>query len=319
LLDYYWPFEDETIHKKEIVLRDMKTWYNGYLFNEGASERLYNPDMVLYFMKYLSRGKYPNELIDTNVKTDYGKLQRLLRENRKKGTQGDITTFEVINEKKEVLTKIKRMFPLEAITGRDEITSLMFYMGMLTIKEPLQTMVKLIVPNLVIQELYWEYLYNKINDELEGVLNIENIGKTLVEFSETGDPTHFIQYSYDKVRQYLSNRDLIGMEEKHIKMIFLSFLSINNLYIPYSELEMNGGYSDLVLYPDSRYNVKNSHIWEIKYLKKGDNREAKIKEASEQIARYENDDQFKRLSAGTTLYKYIILCSKEKVEVIDRN
>jgi hypothetical protein len=115
----------------------------------------------------------------------------------------------------------------------------------------------------------------------------------------------------------MSNRDLMGMEEKHMKMIFLAFLSMNNLYIPYSELEMSGGYSDLALYPDSRYVVKNSHIWELKFLKKGDSRENKLKDAREQIKRYETDEKFLRLTRGTTLHKYIIIGTKDDVEVCD--
>ena len=318
LLDYYWTFDSDSEIKKESVLREIKTYYNGYLFNEDSKERLYNPDMVLYFMKYLSRGNFPRELIDTNVKTDYGKLQRLLRENKKRGTQGDITTFETINEQKEIITKIKRMFPLEAITGQDEITSLMYYMGMLTIKEPMLMGVKLKIPNLVIKELYWEYLYEKINTQLGNVISMGDIIQSLEMMAKSGDPSDFIHYTYDKVLKYISNRDLMGMEEKHIKMIFLSFLSVNNIYIPYSELELNGGYSDIVLYPDSRYGVQNSHIWELKYLKKNENREKKIQEAGEQILKYERDEKFMRLAKDTKLFKYIILGTKDGVEILSQ-
>jgi hypothetical protein len=269
-------------------------------------------------MKYLSRGNFPDELIDTNVKTDYGKLQRLLRENRKKGTAGDITSFEAINEKDEIITKIKRMFPLEAITGKEEITSLMYYMGLLTIKEAAQALVKLKVPNLVIKELYWKYLYEKIQTELNEPLDVEQIAQSLQTMSQTGDITDFVTYTYDKVLKYISNRDLMGMEEKHIKMIFLSFLSVNNIYIPYSELELNGGYSDIVLYPDSRYGVQNSHIWELKFLKKNENREKKIQEAGEQILKYERDEKFMRLAKDTKLFKYIILGTKDGVEILSQ-
>jgi hypothetical protein len=318
LLDYYWTFDSDSELKKESVLREIKTYYNGYLFSKNSGERLYNPDMVLYFMKYLSRGNFPDELIDTNVKTDYGKLQRLLRENRKKGTAGDITSFEAINEKDEIITKIKRMFPLEAITGKEEITSLMYYMGLLTIKEAAQALVKLKVPNLVIKELYWKYLYEKIQTELNEPLDVEQIAQSLQTMSQTGDITDFVTYTYDKVLKYISNRDLMGMEEKHIKMIFLSFLSVNNIYIPYSELELNGGYSDIVLYPDSRYGVQNSHIWELKFLKKNENREKKIQEAGEQILKYERDEKFMRLAKDTKLFKYIILGTKDGVEILSQ-
>jgi len=316
MLDYYCCLNDVK-YNRDTVLKEMKTYYNGYLFSEEATERLYNPDMILFFMKYLAQGRYPREMTDTNVKTDYGKLKRLLREDQTKSLTMEKTKLDEINEEDEIITNIKRMFPLEAINGREEIISLMFYMGMLTIKEPYLANVKLHVPNLVVKELYWEYLYNSINKELNDTLKVEPIGKALYRMAKTGDITDFVQYTYDKVLKVMSNRDLIKMEEKHIKMIFLSFLSVNAVYIPYSELELNGGYSDIVLYPDSRYEVNNSQIWELKFLKKGDDRNEKLKEARAQIKEYENDPNFQRLTANTTVYKYIIIGTKDDVEIID--
>jgi len=316
MLDNYWCLDD-TKYNRETVLKEMKTYYNGYLFSEEAIERLYNPDMILFFMKYLAQGRYPREMTDTNVKTDYGKLKRLLRENQKKDSNTETINFESINEEDEIITNIKRMFPLEAINGREEIISLMFYMGMLTIKGPYLANVKLHVPNLVVKELYWEYLYNSINKELNDTLRVEPIGKALYKMAKTGEITDFVQYTYDKVLKVMSNRDLIKMEEKHIKMIFLSFLSVNAIYIPYSEVELNGGYSDIVLYPDSRYEVNNAQIWELKFLKKGDNRNEKLEEAREQIEKYENDPNFQRLTTNTKVYKYIIIGTKDDVEIIN--
>ena len=226
----------------------MKTFYNGYLFNENSKERVYNPDMVLHFMDAFQYGEYPREMMDMNIKTDYNKLQRLLKESNK--NPNEITTFEEINEKDEIITKLKSMFPLEAISGKDEIISLMYYMGMLKIDSPIGAVLKLRVPNLVTKELHWEYLYSTINKHLNNTLELEEIITTLQYLADTGNPEKFVTYTYDKVLKYISNRDLIGLEEKHMKMIFLSFLSINNVYIPYSEIELNHGYSDIILYPD---------------------------------------------------------------------
>eukprot|EP00831_Metopus_contortus_P031052 TRINITY_DN25392_c0_g1_i2.p2 TRINITY_DN25392_c0_g1~~TRINITY_DN25392_c0_g1_i2.p2 ORF type:complete len:158 (-),score=40.38 TRINITY_DN25392_c0_g1_i2:31-504(-) len=152
-----------------------------------------------------------------------------------------------------------------------------------------------------------------------GLVGSEMCIRDSINAEYMGSIEDFVSYTYDKVLKYLSNRDLIKLEEKHIKMIFLSFLSINAIYIPYSELELNGGYSDIVLYPDTRYGVKNSHIWELKFLKKGEDRDKKIKEAREQIKRYERDEKFMRIAEGTTLFKYIILGTKEGVEILDEN
>ncbi len=311
IMDYY-NIADEKL--KEKALEDMKNYYNGYLFNEDATVRLYNPDMVLHFMRYFQNGEYPKKLIDMNVKTDYSKIQRLINEDRLQ----EESKIEQILEKEEIITKLIDMFPLEAITNKEELTSLMFYMGMLTIDEPILANVKLRVPNLVIKEIYWQYIYRKVNRVLGDTVDIYSITKVTQVLAETGNPKVFIEYAYDKVMQYISNRDLIKMEEKHIKMIFLSFLSMNDIYIPYSELEMNKGYSDIVLVPDTRYNIKNSQIWELKYIKENEKPDEKIKDAKKQIKQYEQDIKFQRLAGGTTVYKYIILAYKDRVEIIEQ-
>src|SRR6056297_1377421 len=311
MLDYYNILPED---KKQKTLEDMKKYYNGYLFHPHATERLYNPDMVLHFMDAFKEGQYPDSMVDMNVKTDYGKLQRLINEDRlQEGSK-----IEQILEEEEIITKLIEMFPLEAITNKDELISLMYYMGMLTIDEAILANVKLRVPNLVIKDIYWQYIYRKVNRVLGDTVDIYSITKVTQILAETGNPKAFIEYAYDKVVQYISNRDLIKMEEKHIKMIFLSFLSMNEIYIPYSELEMNKGYSDIVLVPDTRYNVKNSQIWELKYIKENENPQEKIKDAKKQIKKYEQDQKFQRLAAGTTVYKHIILAYKDRVEILEQ-
>ncbi|MEA1883785.1 MAG: PD-(D/E)XK nuclease domain-containing protein, partial [Thermotogota bacterium] len=134
----------------------------------------------------------------------------------------------------------------------------------------------------------------------------------------TGEAAPFIEYTYNQVLPYLSNRDLIKLEEKHLKMILMSFLSITQAYIPYSEIEMHKGYSDIVLIPDTRYEVTNSQIWELKYIKDKEDPQEKIKEAKDQIKKYEQDQKFQRLAGGTDIYKYIILAYKDRVEILEQ-
>jgi len=311
MMDYYNILSEK---EKNKALDDMKTYYDGYLFSEECTERLYNPDMVLHFMNSFTEGRYPKTMTDMNVKTDYGKIQRLIREDR---NTTESSKIETILEKDEIVTKLVEMFPLEIITNRESFISLMFYMGMLTIKEPFMAIVKLKVPNLVIREIFWEYMYHKVNRVLGDTIDIASIANVTQTLAETGNPEEFVEYAYDKVMKYVSNRDLIHFEEKHIKILLLSFLSMNQVYIPYSEPEMNKGYADIVLVPDSRYGVKNSQIWELKYIKEKENPESKIKEAKEQIQRYEADEKFLRLSEGTQVFRYILLAYKDRMEILE--
>ena len=74
----------------------------------------------------------------------------------------------------------------------------------------------------------------------------------------------------------------------------------------------------MVLVPDTRYNIKNSQIWELKYIKENENPQEKIKDTKKQIKQYEQDPKFQRLAAGTTIYKHIILAYKDRVEISEQ-
>ena len=63
----------------DAALEVMREWYNGYRFAEDVEGDLYNTDMVLYYLcEFVPNGSIPDELIDTNVRIDYGKLRHLL-------------------------------------------------------------------------------------------------------------------------------------------------------------------------------------------------------------------------------------------------
>jgi len=306
--------------EKEAAMNEMKNYYNGYLFNKDSIERLYNPDMVLHFMDSFKEGYYPDDMIDMNVRTDYGKLHRLVSVDRMLSEKGEknerISRIEKLLEEEQIHTRIVQMFSLERIGYKESFISLMYYMGLLTIKEKDIDEVILKIPNLVVKKLFYEYIRERYEDTFDDYMVTTTIKDRLRTMVKTGEAAPFIEYTYNQVIQYISNRDLIKLEEKHIKMILMSFLSITQAYIPYSELEMNKGYADIVLVPDTRYNVQNSQIWELKYIKENEDPKEKIEQAKEQIKRYEQDTKFQRLAAGTTIFKTIILAYKDRIEIL---
>ena len=74
--------EDET-------LKAMRPWYDGYCFSEYANvegHHVFNTDMVLYYLKsFLLNGEGPDDMIDPNTKTDYAKLDRVVRLDKIEG------------------------------------------------------------------------------------------------------------------------------------------------------------------------------------------------------------------------------------------
>ncbi len=68
-----------TIQSARAMLRD---WYNGYRFaaTVEASAAVYNPTLVLYFLKHLQRfGAYPRQMLDANLAADEAKLDYVAR------------------------------------------------------------------------------------------------------------------------------------------------------------------------------------------------------------------------------------------------
>ena len=68
---------------EEATLEEMRPWYDGYCFSEYpkvAGHHVFNSDMVLYYLQsFLMNGEEPVEKIDPNTKTDYAKLDRVVR------------------------------------------------------------------------------------------------------------------------------------------------------------------------------------------------------------------------------------------------
>ena len=44
---------DETRVNRDFINVDMEWYYNGYLFNEDATDRMYNPSMMLFFFSQI--------------------------------------------------------------------------------------------------------------------------------------------------------------------------------------------------------------------------------------------------------------------------
>ena len=148
---------------EEELINDMRLYYNGYKFSEDAENTVYNTDMALYFLKNLIRkGKYPKIMIDDNVKTDYSKIKQIALNFKEDTAIGDIISGE------KVTTKLVSRFNLENMyADKENFKSLLYYLGMLTIKQPYMNGVELTIPNYVIKTVYWEYMFQNLRKNIE--------------------------------------------------------------------------------------------------------------------------------------------------------
>ena len=131
------------------IIADMEPWYDGYCFSKLAlvnKHRVFNCDMVLFYLRnYMSYGCAPEQMIDPNTKTDYGKMQKLLQFDKLDGNRKGI--IRSIAEKGFIYANLEESFPAQALTNPDIFPSLLFYYGMLTIKGTRGNQLMLDIPN----------------------------------------------------------------------------------------------------------------------------------------------------------------------------
>jgi len=69
----------------------------------------------------------------------------------------------------------------------------------------------------------------------------------------------------------LSNRDSIGFDEKHVKVVMFTYAHMSELYTLKSEYEVDKKYADLVFMPKDDKPELAIQMFEFKYIKKATN------------------------------------------------
>lgn len=305
-----------TENEIEELMDILKKNYNGYLFSEESNTRLFNSDMILYYLKtYSIKKKGPKDLIDTNIASDYGKLGNLFD---LKDKNRNMKVLNSILTGKETTAIITQQFSLEKDFDEDDFKSLLFYLGLLTIDRETLGAVILKVPNYAIKTLYFEYFNKKVSEELNYELEISEINDSIREIALKGRNNNLISI-IEKTLNKLSNRDYINFDEKYVKLIFLTYCFLSKIYLVKSEYEVNEGYIDIALLKQANMEPNYFGIFELKYITKGQYDklgdkivEEKTREAIEQLNKYKYSEE---LVALQNLKKWAVVFVNDKCVV----
>lgn len=293
----------------EVMLTEMKPWYDNYCFAKECLKqdaRVFNCDMVLYYLRqYMDSGHSPERMVDPNTKTDYNKLKKLLQLDRLDGDRRGV--IRRIVEEGQIITEVEESFPAKDLTNPNIFPSLLFYYGMLTIKGTYGSQLILCIPNNNVRKQYYEYLLEGYN-EYSGI-RISSLLTLFTRMSFDGQWQEALQYIADAYKNLSSVRDSIE-GERSIQGFFMAYLSLNDYYITAPELELSHGYCDFFLLPNlTHYQSRHSYIVELKYLPKKDF-EAKAEEqwqqAVEQIDSYARAPRVEALRQGTQMHKIVM-------------
>ena len=307
----------------EAIIQEMKPWYDNYCFSEDAVEtqsKVFNCDMIFYYLRnYVSSGEGPKEMIDPNTKTDYNKMKKLIQLDKLDGDRKGV--IRSIAEEGEIVCKLLESFPAHEITKPEVFPSLLFYYGMLTIKETLGSQLILCIPNNNVRKQYYGFLM----EEYQAIrhVNTNDLETRYTFMALKGKWREALEFMADAYAKVSSVRD--GIEaERNLQGFFMAYLNLNAYYYTAPELELNHGYCDFFLLPDlTHYATKHSYILELKVLSKKEwSEEAKNafhedgtpmtkaekqwEDAVEQINRYAIAPRVEALRQGTQLHRVIM-------------
>ena len=305
--------------KQEELIPIIKENYDGYIFSnmiksEYENYKIYNSNMTLYFLDaYQEQGQVPEELVDINILSDYGKIEAFMNlcQNMNK-----IELLEKIVAEEPVESELTEKFNAEISFGEKELVSLLFYLGYLTIEQNEFGMSKFVTPNEVVRTIYSQYFVEYIKRKAGIQGEIKN-GEMIKEILYEGKIDKAIE-TLGTFLTNLSNRDYQRFDEKYIKVIFYSICRMLGAVYVKSELEIGGEYADILIIPREKLNERYGVLLEFKYIKQEDYNkkpellQQKLAEAKTQLERY---NQTEKIQAIPNLRSYAIVVVKDKIQV----
>ena len=277
------------------MMFDLREWYNGYRFTNQVNIRLFNPDMVLYFLKeYSIMQKYPEVMLDTNVISDYRKVRNIFKIGGEEEAKFEL--LERLVEDGYIDFPLTRLYNLEAEFTQDDFLSLLFYMGMLSFREVSDIGWRFEVPNYVIKKLYFEYFTAIFLAKTRFVKTKRPIAQTISALISQGNPEPFFKIVEYVLAENHSNRDELSYGEKHLQTLMIGLLFPYESYYIHSEYESKKGCPDIFLERMPNRPIKYDIVLELKYVKKSaqNTLEKVIEQAESQLGEYMSSERFSR-------------------------
>ena len=275
------------------ALATMRQWYNGYRFAEEADEDVYNTDMVLYYIdESLGRSSTPLELIDDNVRVDYGKLRHLLTAGERLNGNFDLLRTAMTDGRAEC--RVRRSFPQRELNERDNFLSLLHYFGLLSIRPDPPGEPELVVPNQTAHHLLHAFLRDAYRDVGAFSVYLNDLERLMGRMAQHGEWRPALDYLAEAIEAQTTVRDYLR-EEKMVQGFLAAYLGATDHFLFSTEREFGKGFVDFCLEPFvARHpRARHGYLIELKYVKREDDAaklDAALAEAKTQLTRYLADD-----------------------------
>jgi len=298
---------------EEEIFAEMRPWYDSYCFSYDSLETdpgMYNSNNVLSYLGYLIRkGKSPDSLIDRNSSTDFQKLKTLAEIDSQHRVGENKGVIERIIEKGYILDTLYDEFDASKTNDIIYLPSLMYYNGLLTLGKLPNGMEAMTIPNLNARKLFYDYIASVLEEFAPGTA--EKFKPLAYNAAMKGEWRPMFEFAAEEYRSK-SNVRLLRHGEGSPQLFLLSLLNMSPYYFTIPEEEINGMYCDLFMTPNkhSFSNLRHSYIIELKNIKTNATQaelDAKWQEACEQVKRYAETDDSKKLAQGTLLHPIVMI------------
>ncbi len=297
------------------VLNDIRQWYNGYLFHPDAAQRLYNPNMLIYFCDhYQSNGRYPEKLLDENIASDYGKISRMLGVG---GESYSLPILEKVLTEGRINAELTAQFSFDRPWVRDDYVSLLYYLGVLTVQDRAGSFWSFSIPNFVIKVLYYNYFLETLRQRADLKSYFYNdVSDAFYELSMENKLSPMLAV-LEQILSRLSGRDVVHFGESHLHAIFASLLTTAQGYLVRSQPEIARKFVDILCVHLPHVPVNWNFAFELKYLKKNDatQLESKKAEARSQMMGYLQTEDLQHIPH---LAAYIIVVVGDAVAHVEQ-
>ena len=303
-------FKKCDISKKEDFLAKVKTWYDGYLFNVKANERVYNSTLLNYFISNYDYDDctMPTKMLDSNVASDYRAIMKLFNIG---DSERNYKILEELIENGTVTGVIKDRYDPNQSFKEDDFITLIYSMGFITIKnEDFGEVLEFCIPNYVIKMLYFNYFAVELQQRNDLAISFDS-RRPLTDLAR-GNLEAFKEQLNTSIKT-LSNRDHYGFTEKHFHVITLALLSFADFYFIDSQPELDNKYPDILLIGRDK-KVPNNYLFELKWKKEKDSYKSIKKEGIEQVEGYLKLD---KVMGIPKLRSFLLIGSKDGVEFLE--
>ncbi len=293
-------YRDLGVFDQEVdaALATMREWYAGYRFAKAAEQVVYNTDMVLYYLKNsIPNEPGPDNLIDVNVRIDYGKLRHLLVTGRQLNGNFDLLRQVIAEGRAD--SDLVESFPMALLGARENFLSLLHYFGLLSIRRVAAGVPRLAIPNQTVRRLMYSYLREGYRETGVFSLDLVEFDRLTRRMALAGDWRPAVERLGTAVAEQTGIRDYL-QGEKVVQGFLAAYLSASGYFVLHTELELAKGYADIVLEPlAARYpGMRHGYVIELKYLRRDPATAAQVAAtvaaAVAQLRRYLADERLAR-------------------------